>query len=165
MEIDVLRWCNTFFNHGRSFVAFNAKMIFALLLFEYDVDVSGDQLHDLFGFGGLYRIILVGVVAKIQGKCVWRRTPSPYRCQWPCFQNFFGAFIQTEYRIFCDAQQTRHQLIFAIHFLFHQEKCDAICGQFASSFCVRDFRIDFGYADVPTVLGENFLLNVFDAGI
>lgn len=153
---------HTIFNHSRTLIPLNTKVILSLFLLQYNINVPSDNLLNLLGLCRLNRIVLVGIVAEIKCKRVRTRAPSTDSCQRPCFQNFLRLLIQSQYRVFCDAQQPWNKLIFTFHFLLDKEEGDAVSFQSPCIFSVQDFGVEFGEADVFFVFGEDFLFDSFD---
>ena len=99
------------------FIAILTKPLFPLSSLEDDVNVASNEGSDLFSICGLYTVVLVLVVSKVQCEHIGWSCPPSDCCQWPSFQNFFCCLIQSQDGVFCDTQQSWNQFVASLLFL------------------------------------------------
>ena len=76
-----------------TFVALVADVLTSVSVLEDDVDVAGNELVDVFSLGGLDRVVLILVVAKVQGEDVGRGYPPAHGGEGPCVKDLLGSLV------------------------------------------------------------------------
>ena len=99
--------------HGLLFVSILSKPFFPLPSLQDDVDVASDEGADVFALSGLHTVVLVLVIAKVEGKDIGRGRPTLHSGQRPRFQDLLGLLIQPEHGVLRHPEQSWHQLVSA----------------------------------------------------
>ena len=99
--------------HRLLFVSILSKSLFPLPSLQDDVDVASDEGADVFALSGLHTVVLVLVVAKVEGKDIGRGSPALHCGQRPRLQDLLGLLIQPEHGVLRHPEQSWHQLVSA----------------------------------------------------
>ena len=99
--------------HRLLFVSILSKSLFPLPSLQDDVNVASDEGADVFALSGLHTVVLVLVVAKVEGKDIGRGSPALHCGQRPRLQDLLGLLIQPEHGVLRHAEQAWHQLVAA----------------------------------------------------
>lgn len=99
--------------HRLLFVSILSKSLFPLPSLQDDVDVASDEGADVFALSGLHTVVLVLVVAKVEGEDIRRGSPALHSGQRPRLQDLLGLLVQPEHGVLRHPEQAWHQLVSA----------------------------------------------------
>lgn len=91
-------------------------------LLQDDVDVAGNQLGNLLSLSRLDRVVLLRVVAKVEGERVRAGAPPLHGSQRPRLQNLLRLLVQSKYRVLGDSEQARHKLVLSLLLFLNKKR-------------------------------------------
>jgi len=148
-----------------------------LLLLDDDVDVTSNELRDGVTFKGLDRVVVVRVVAKVEGEALGRGSPAAEGGEGPDLEHLLCLGVETHDRVTGNTQQDVDHLVLLGYFFLcgdsiknfffsfsstyaDREESDTVRLEGAAELDVAELGVELSHALQLAVLLEDLLLSV-----